>query len=202
METRNQSNGTVGCEYSMPPGSICSVQKPHSTILTSNTAAKPVVSSRQVSQIGETYAYFQLQAANQPYMCLPPCTGSHGATVHSPGMAKVSNYWECEYLYSCTPIQPHPSHPRLSNKKPSRHAFSALSQQGVHQNDVTATLGLSTEPLSKIQSQTQTLPSALTEPGANMMRDSTALAERIVKHFFNHVSGRTDLGCLRTSWFR
>lgn len=140
METRNPSNGTVGCECSMPPGSICSVQKPHSTILTSNTAAKPVVSSRQVSQIGETYAYFQLQAANQPYMCLPPCTGSHGATVHSPGMAKVSNYWECYptknlpdtpsppchnkvYIKTTSP-QPLAYQPNLSPKSNRKHRLS------------------------------------------------------------------------------
>ena len=125
----------------------------------------------------------------------------------SSGPAKVSNYWECEYLYFVSPIQPNQLYPRLSNEKPSAifrlkgtgftsgtstiNAFSTFSQQGVQQNDVTATLGLSIEPLTEIQSQMQTLPSALTKPGVDLMRDPTVLAERIVKHLFNYVSGFT-----------
>ena len=124
----------------------------------------------------------------------------------SSGPAKVPNYWECEYLYFASSMQSNSSYTRLSNEKSSAifrlkgtgftsgtssvNAFSAFSQQGVQQNEVTTTLGLSIEPLSAIQSQIQLLPSAITKPGADMMGDPTLLAERIVKHL-SYVSGFT-----------
>lgn len=69
-------------------------------------------------------------------------------------------------------------------------AFSSapLSAQDAA-NDVTAVLGLSIEPLVQIQSQLSTLPSAVAKSGPDPARDPTLLAERIVKHLFNYVSG-------------
>lgn len=94
---------------------------------------------------------------------------------------------------------------RLSNEKPSaifrlrgtftpntasstHTAFSSapLSAQDIA-NDVTAVLGLSVEPLVQIQTQMSTLPSAVAK--SDPARDPTVLAERIVKHLFNYVSG-------------
>ncbi|KIK07065.1 hypothetical protein K443DRAFT_87991 [Laccaria amethystina LaAM-08-1] len=149
-----------------------------------------------LQQIDDTHAYFQLQSASSiNHICVfllgtVPFPDGYGATVHF--------FWPGKGFQLLG---------MLSNEKPSAifrlkgtgftsgtstiNAFSAFSQQGVQQNDVTATLGLSIEPLSEIQLQMQTLPSALTKPGADMMRDPTVLAERIVKHLFNYVSGFT-----------
>lgn len=52
-------------------------------------------------------------------------------------------------------------------------------------------LGLSIEPLSQIAVQVQSLPSSLVKPGVDLTRDPTMLAERIVKHLFNYISGFT-----------
>jgi protein Hikeshi len=60
--------------------------------------------------------------------------------------------------------------------------------------DVTAILGLSIEPLSQIAVQVQSLPSLLVKPGVDLTRDPTMLAERIVKHLFNYISGFTGGG--------
>ena len=55
-------------------------------------------------------------------------------------------------------------------------------------NDVTAILGLSIEPLAQIQVQ---LASSLVKvtPGTEPAKDPVWLAERIVKHLFNYISG-------------
>ena len=107
---------------------------------------------------------------------------------------------------------------RLSNEKPSAifrlrgtftpsnpntnitAAFSttSLDSQNIFQQqqsqDVTAILGLSVEPLSQIAVQVQSLPSSLVKPGVDLTRDPTVLAERIVKHLFNYISGFTGGG--------
>ena len=106
---------------------------------------------------------------------------------------------------------------RLSNEKPSAifrlrgtftpsnpntnitAAFSSTynGQNGFQQQqsqDVTAVLGLSIEPLSQIALQVQSLPSSLVKPGVDLTRDPTMLAERIVKHLFNYISGFTGGG--------
>lgn len=56
------------------------------------------------------------------------------------------------------------------------------------QQDVTAILGLSIEPLTAIQSQLQSLPPS---PGSDLTKDPTKLAERVVKHLLNYLSGFT-----------
>jgi hypothetical protein len=56
------------------------------------------------------------------------------------------------------------------------------------QQDVTAILGLSIEPLVQIQAQLQSLPKPVAAPGTDLARDPTLLAERVVKHLFNYVS--------------
>lgn len=97
-------------------------------------------------------------------------------------------------------------HYRLSNEKPStifrlrgtfqgsvgsvvQDKFSSFSTADVNmQQDVTAILGLSIEPLLQIQAQLQSLPSAVAAPGIDLARDPTLLAERVVKHLFNYIS--------------
>jgi len=89
---------------------------------------------------------------------------------------------------------------RLSNEKPSaifrlrgnftsqytaaQAAFSNSSSQ-VPGADVTAVLGIAIEPLSQIMTQVGSLPSALTPQPS----DPAVLAEKIVKHMFNYISG-------------
>jgi hypothetical protein len=57
------------------------------------------------------------------------------------------------------------------------------------QQDVIAILGLSIEPLAQIQTQLQSLPGPVAAPGADLTRNPTLLAERVVKHLFNYISG-------------
>ena len=106
---------------------------------------------------------------------------------------------------------------RLSNEKPSAifrlrgtftpsnpntnitTAFSTTPNgqntfQQQQSQDVTAVLGLSIEPLSQIAVQVLSLPSSLVKAGADLTRDPTVLAERIVKHLFNYISGFTGGG--------
>lgn len=97
-------------------------------------------------------------------------------------------------------------HHRLSNEKPSaifrlrgtfqgsvgsavQDKFSSFSSADVNmQEDVTAILGLSIEPLLQIQTQLQSLPKPVVTPGIDLARDPTLLAERVVKHLFNYIS--------------
>ena len=96
---------------------------------------------------------------------------------------------------------------RLSNEKPSaifrlRGNFTSQSSTGSHAvfsgastpvadvslQGVTALLGLAIEPLDDIMRQVSSLPSAVAtrrDPTA----EATLLAENIVKHLFNYLSG-------------
>lgn len=94
---------------------------------------------------------------------------------------------------------------RLSNEKPSAifrlkgtytsgtaaAAHLAFSQSGNTGGDnVTAILGLAVEPLSSISATLSALPSAVSSASrASAAPDATLLAERIVKHLFNYLSG-------------
>jgi len=98
---------------------------------------------------------------------------------------------------------------RLSNDKPSaifrlRGTFSSLSASAAQNRfssystelnptqDVTAILGLSIEPLQQIQYQMASLTSGsgtMTSTKPDLAKDPTFLAERIVKHLFNYISG-------------
>jgi len=64
------------------------------------------------------------------------------------------------------------------------------------QQDVTAILGLSIEPLAQIQAQLQSLPGPVAVSGVDLTRDPTLLAERVVKHLFNYISGFSGSGAL------
>jgi len=97
-------------------------------------------------------------------------------------------------------------HHRLSNEKPSaifrlrgtfqgsegfgiQDRFSSFSTADVNmQQDVTAILGLSIEPLLQIRAQLDSLPKPVAAPGIDLARDPTLLAERVVKHLFNYIS--------------
>ena len=93
---------------------------------------------------------------------------------------------------------------RLSNEKPSaifrlrgnfvsqssssQAAFSNPQQPTTSAGGVTAVLGISIEPLPQILEQVSSLPSAMSRP-APAPSDGVILAEKVVKHLFNYVSG-------------
>jgi protein Hikeshi len=92
---------------------------------------------------------------------------------------------------------------RLSNEKPSaifrlrgNFVSQTTSSQAAFSNpaqptagaSVTAVLGISIEPLPQIFEQVNALPSAMTRPSPGPS-DGAALAENIVKHLFNYISG-------------
>jgi protein Hikeshi len=75
----------------------------------------------------------------------------------------------------------------VSQSSSSQAAFSNPVQPTTG-TDVTAVLGISIEPLQQILGQVSTLPSAVSKP-TPALSDTMILAEKIVKHLFNYVSG-------------
>jgi hypothetical protein len=92
----------------------------------------------------------------------------------------------------------------LTNEKPSCiFRVKGISNTGNSNNPqpadqqpmVTATLGISIEPLEVIQGQLATLPqstenssSALIKPGVSNLSDAGFLASRILEHLYNYVT--------------
>ncbi|TCD64158.1 hypothetical protein EIP91_004471 [Steccherinum ochraceum] len=96
----------------------------------------------------------------------------------------------------------------LSNEKPSaifrlRGTFTSQSANAhahatftaAASSGVTAILGLSIEPLSQISQQVAVLPSAVATRNTGAP-DATLLAERVVKHLFNYISGFVSGGAV------
>ncbi|EPQ51980.1 DUF775-domain-containing protein [Gloeophyllum trabeum ATCC 11539] len=156
-----------------------------------------------LQQIDETHAMFELpNAGSINHICVfllgtVPFPDGYGASVHF--------YWPGKGFQLLG---------MLSNEKPSAifrlrgtfapqsstsQAHSAFSSGtstptiGIDPSqvpaDVTAVLGLAIEPLPSIMAQMATLPAALAKPQVSPLSDPTLLAERIVKHLFNYVSG-------------
>ena len=121
------------------------------------------------------------------------------------GRVEASSCSACASLIVHLPRFPSLAHDsgRLSNEKPSaifrlrgnfvsqssssQAAFSNPMQPTTSAN-VAAVLGISIEPLPQILEQVSTLPSTTSKP-AQTLSDATVLAEKIVKHLFNYVSG-------------
>ncbi|KAF8895910.1 hypothetical protein CPB84DRAFT_1731688 [Gymnopilus junonius] len=149
-----------------------------------------------LTQVDDTHAYFELpNASTINHLCVfltDPFPEGYGAAVHF--------FWPGKGFQLLG---------MLSNEKPSaifrlrgtysgetfsaaQNRFSTFSTvQTPGQQDVTAILGLSIEPLAQIQAQLQSLPSSVVS-GLDLSRDPTKLAERIVKHLFNFISGFTS----------
>jgi len=134
------------------------------------------------------------------------------------GQVKASScsacaYFEflCSFLLSSSPaiVIDYPTHDRgtyrLSNEKPSaifRLRGNFVSQSSSSQvafsnpeqpttaapGGVTAVLGISIEPLPQILEQVSALPSAVPKP-VPASSDGAILAEKIIKHLFNYISG-------------
>jgi len=153
-------------------------------------------------QVDDTHAYFELpNASTINHVCVfllgtVPFPEGYGAAVHF--------FWPGKGFQLLG---------MLSNEKPSaifrlrgtysgetssaaQNKFSTFSTaEPAGQQDVTAILGLSIEPLPQIQAQLQLLPPS-NASGSDLTKDPTKLAERIVKHLFNYVSGFTSGGPL------
>ncbi|KAF9463228.1 DUF775-domain-containing protein [Collybia nuda] len=150
-----------------------------------------------LQQVDETHALFELPAASTiNHVCVfllgtVPFPEGYGAAVHF--------YWPGKGFQLLG---------MLSNEKPSaifrlrgsftqnttsstHSAFSSVNLSGAETpNNVTAVLGLSIEPLPQIQTQISSLPSVVAQTGTtDISKDPSVLAERIVKHLFNYVSG-------------
>lgn len=148
-----------------------------------------------LQQVDETHAYFELPNASTInhltvfLLGTIPFPDGYGAAVHF--------YWPGKGFQLLG---------MLSNEKPSaifrlRGSFTQSSASAPHTafsntssllngagTDVTAILGLAIEPLPQIQSQLTQLPSAVART-STIAQDPTLLAERIVKHLFNYLSG-------------
>ncbi|KAG6841485.1 hypothetical protein C0991_010673 [Blastosporella zonata] len=100
----------------------------------------------------------------------------------SSGLEKAFNYLESIFRLRGT----------FNQSGPSSSAHTAFSSTGTptlpNANDVTAVLGLAIEPLPQIQAQLANLAQPLSKT-TTPQQDATLLAERIVKHLFNYVSG-------------
>ncbi|KAF8153044.1 hypothetical protein B0H34DRAFT_662393 [Crassisporium funariophilum] len=157
-----------------------------------------------LQQVDETHAYFELpNASTINHVCVfllgtVPFPDGYGAAVHF--------FWPGKGFQLLG---------MLSNEKPStifrlrgtftpstigsvtaQNTFSSFSSTQNTYQDVTAILGLSIEPLPEIATQMSSLASssALVKAGADLTRDPTLLAERIVKHLLNYISGFTGGG--------
>ncbi|KAH9474638.1 Protein OPI10-like protein [Psilocybe cubensis] len=147
-------------------------------------------------QVDETHAYFELpNASTINHVCVfllgtVPFPDGFGAAVHFfwPGkgfqLLGVLSNEKPSAIFRLKGTYSGPSSSTAQNK------FSSYSSVGPDmQQDVTAILGLSIEPISTIQQQLEQLPSALASTNASPAKDPTMLAERIVKHLFNYISG-------------
>jgi len=157
-----------------------------------------------LEQVDETHALFQLPAAESiNHICVfvlgtVPFPDGYGATVHF--------FWPGKGFQLLG---------MLSNDKPSaifrlKGTFSAQTALNTtahavfsgaagipQQGGVTAILGISIEPLSNVHQQISSLPSAIaTRSTNNPSADPTILAERIVKHLFNYISGFVSGGAV------
>jgi protein Hikeshi len=136
-----------------------------------------------------------------------PFPDGYGATVHFfwPGKGFQLLGMCVQFFHSIILVLTSPSS-RLSNEKPSaifrlRGTFSIASsssnasqafgqsQLSTEGSSATATLGISIEPLGAIATQISGMPSAGPATGPIRPADAVALAERIVKHMMNYMSG-------------
>ncbi|KAH8083779.1 DUF775-domain-containing protein [Cristinia sonorae] len=143
-----------------------------------------------LQQVDESHAMFEVPHAESiNHMCVfllgtVPFPNGYGATVHF--------FWPGKGFQLLG---------MLSNDKPSaifRLKGTFTSQTASEQAHpmftaaagfgVTTILWISIEPLSQISQQVSSLPSAVATRSA-VAPDATVLAERIVKHLFNYISG-------------
>ncbi|TFK31333.1 hypothetical protein BDQ12DRAFT_729652 [Crucibulum laeve] len=150
-----------------------------------------------LQQVDDTHALFELpNASSINHVCVfllgtIPFPEGYGATVHFhwPGKGfqllgmlsneKPSAIFRLRGTFT----------PSSNTSATAQTAFSSTQPNPNNTNDVTAILGFAIEPLAAIANQMSSLPSALSRPGPDLTKDPAALAERIVKHLFNYVSG-------------
>ncbi|KAI0320402.1 DUF775-domain-containing protein [Amylostereum chailletii] len=147
-----------------------------------------------LQQVDETHALFELPAAGSiNHICVfllgtVPFPDGYGATVHFHWPGK--GFQLLGMLSNDKPSAIFRLRGTFSSQSTSPHAaFSSTPSLPVDNNyaDVTAILGISIEPLPQIVAQVNALPSTVAKPSA--LADPTLLAEKVVKHLFNYVSG-------------
>ncbi|KAF8874837.1 DUF775-domain-containing protein [Infundibulicybe gibba] len=146
-----------------------------------------------LQQVDETHAMFELQNASTiNHVCVfllgtIPFPDGYGATVHLfwPGkgfqlLGMLSNEKPSAIFRLRGTFVP------INDMSSTHSKFSSMSsmEQDVSV-DVTAILGFALEPLPHIQSQISGLP----KPVQDISKDPAVLADRIVKHLFNYISG-------------
>lgn len=144
-----------------------------------------------------------IHASNTLFSRAVPFPDGYGATVHFhwPGKGfQLLGMYVPPLPRLPLPCPATASLSRLSNDKPSaifrlRGTFSAQTSRPALFNadsaptvDTTAILGIAIEPLPTIEAEMASLPNAVARPNTPLP-DATLLAERIVKHLFNYVSG-------------
>ncbi|KAF5372602.1 hypothetical protein D9758_005223 [Tetrapyrgos nigripes] len=151
-----------------------------------------------LQQVDETHALFELpNASTINHVCVfligtMPFPQGYGATVHF--------HWPGKGFQLLG---------MLSNDKPSaifrlRGSYTSSTTYDAFGNgqtteaslptDITAILGLSVEPLDQIAAQIATLPASVSKLNQDPSRDTTVLAEKIVKNLFNYLAGFTGGG--------
>ncbi|TFK53251.1 DUF775-domain-containing protein [Heliocybe sulcata] len=148
-----------------------------------------------LQQIDETHAAFELpNAASINHVCVfllgtVPFPDGYGASVHFfwPGRG----FQLLGMLSNEKPSAIFRLRGSFSAQNTSSAAHSAFSSGTNTPTDVTAILGLAIEPLPTIAAQIAQLPSAVqkSQQQPQGLGDPTVLAEKVVKHLFNYVSG-------------
>ncbi|KAJ7893732.1 DUF775-domain-containing protein [Mycena olivaceomarginata] len=159
-----------------------------------------------LQQVDETHALFELPNAGAiNHVCVfllgtVPFPDGYGCTVHFywPGkgfqlLGMLSNDKPSAIFRlrgGFTPQQTaSATHSAFSSASASAGMGMGMQEDTPAAAEVTAILGLAVEPLPAIAAQLAALPAA--SNAVAPLRDPTLLAERVVKHLFNYVSGFT-----------
>ncbi|TRM66955.1 DUF775-domain-containing protein [Schizophyllum amplum] len=155
-------------------------------------AGRPLQTNLQT--IDDTHAIFELSNASSiNHLCVfllgtIPFPDGYGATVHLfwPGKGfqllgmlsneKASAIFRLRGSFSST--SDHSISAAIGTPSPNSNPMDA---------DAVAVLGIAIEPLDQIQAEMNTLNSSLAKPTPTM--EPTLIAEKIVKHLFNYISG-------------
>ncbi|KAJ8520515.1 hypothetical protein ONZ45_g2658 [Pleurotus djamor] len=149
-----------------------------------------------LQQVDETHAYFELPNASTInhisvfLLGTVPFPDGYGASVHFhwPGKGfQLLGMLTNEKPSAIFRLRGNYTSDATNTANPD--AFAPTSSASSLGSDVTAILGLAIEPISQIQVQVSGLPSTLVKAATqDISRDSTLLAERIVKHLFNFLA--------------
>jgi len=148
-----------------------------------------------LQQVDETHALFELpNASTINHICVfllgtVPFPEGYGATVHFHWPGK--GFQQLGMLSNDKPsaiFRLRGTYTSAISASPAHAAFSNTGSQPNAAADVTATLGISIEPLDQIIAQSSGTIAVATVHASNTAVDPSVIAERVVKHLFNYVS--------------